>query len=143
MVSVAAPDQAGILAQVARLVAMEDVNMLGFILDASGIHLLVRDHETVLKALRLGDLDGTARAVREVVLEDRAGSLAELCERLGAAGIEIVTAFGVVAAGAGRMFIAVSDWPRAEPILQAHARREEPSPPPTSWVRRLFGKASL
>lgn len=119
VVSVAARNEPGALAKVARLVATHNVNMRGFVVDDAGIHLLTSKMTDVETALKKGRLAFTSRQVHEVILEDRVGSLADLCERLAAAGIDIVTAFGLTTSGAGRVYINVDDLKRAAPILAA------------------------
>ncbi len=119
VVSVAARNEKGALAKVARLIATHNVNFGGFVVDDAGIHVLTSNLADVQAALAEGRLKSTAREVHEVVLEDRVGSLADLCERLAAAGIDIVTAFGLTTAGAGRVYINVNDLKRAAPILAA------------------------
>ncbi len=119
VVSIAARNETGALAKVARLVATHKINMRGFIADEAGIHLLTSNRAEVEATLAKGKLKFSTREVHEVLLEDRVGSLADLCERLAAARIDIVTAFGLTTAGAGRVYINVDDLKRAGPILAA------------------------
>lgn len=117
--SVKARDEPGALARVARLLAAHNINLRGLVVDGTGIHLLTHALAPVLAALEENGLPYQEQEVHEVLLEDRPGALADLCERLGKAGINIVTAFGVATGSAGRIYISVTDLPHAAPIIDS------------------------
>ncbi|MEA3203602.1 MAG: domain pair [Thermoplasmata archaeon] len=117
LVSVLIRDEPGALARVARLLAAHNINLRGLMVDAAGINLLTTSLPAARAALDDSALRYTVQEVHEVLLEDHPGTLADLCERLAHAGINIVTAFGVSTGSAGRIYINVSDLPRAAPII--------------------------
>jgi hypothetical protein len=117
LVSVQIRDEPGALARVARLLAAHNINLRGLMVDAAGINLLTTSLPSARAALDDNALRYDWQEVHEVLLEDHPGTLADLCERLAHAGINIVTAFGVSTGSAGRIYINVSDLPRAAPII--------------------------
>ncbi len=116
---VLAKDEVGSLARIARALASERINLEGFAVDSSGVQLVTRDREHAEQALEADGLAFLVDEVHEVVLQDRPGALADLCERLAAVGINIATAFGVATGAAGRIYIRVNDLPHAAPILDS------------------------
>jgi hypothetical protein len=119
LLSIQARDEPGALGRVTRLMGERRINLRGFVVDGAGVHLLTDAPAQATAALDAAKFRYKATPVHEVLLEDRAGSLAELCDQLASAGINIVTAFGVATGGAGRLYIQVSDLARAAPILNA------------------------
>lgn len=144
LVSIAARDEPGALARVTRQLANHRINLQGFVVDSAGIQVLTKDLAEAANALQEGGFRYSAAEVHEVILEDRPGSLADLCERLAAVGINITASFGVATGSAGRIYINVSDLPRAAPIIDSlsrgavlvHARlgRIGGAPPPQQQV---------
>lgn len=131
LVAVAARDERGVLAWVTSNLARWEVNLKGFVVDPAGMQLLVSDLRALCKALDEMGFLYRVTEVNEVILEDRPGTLAALCQELADQGIGICTAFGVsTGGGAGRIYLDVTDWKRAEPILSAH--HVEATPPPTN-----------
>jgi hypothetical protein len=122
LVQIAARDELGALARVTRCLADHRINLQGFVVDSAGIQVLTSELTEAATALQEGGFRYSASEVHEVILEDRPGSLAELCERLAAVGINITASFGVATGSAGRIYINVSDLPRAAPILDAMSR---------------------
>ncbi len=120
LVSVAARDEPGALAWVTRNVARWHVNLRGFVVDPAGMQLLVTDLGGLCKALDEMGFLYRVTEVHEVVLEDRPGSLAALCQQLADEGIGICSSFGVASGQAGRIYLDVTDLERAAPILAAH-----------------------
>ena len=117
VITVAIRDEPGALALVSRQLADWHINLKGVVADPSGMRFLTDDHEAISKALdEVGFLYRVAE-VQQVVLDDRPGALAALCSRLAYAGINIESVFGVASGHAGHVFIEVSDWERAAPIL--------------------------
>ncbi|HEX2066947.1 MAG TPA: ACT domain-containing protein [Candidatus Thermoplasmatota archaeon] len=100
LVSVHVRDEPGALARIARLLAAHNINLRGLMVDATGIHLLTTSLADAQAALDDNLLRYEVQEVHEVLLEDHPGTLADLCERLAQAGINIVTAFGVSAPAA-------------------------------------------
>lgn len=120
LVAVAARDERGVLAWVTSNLARWEVNLKGFVVDPAGMQLLVSDLRALCKALDEMGFLYRVTEVNEVVLEDRPGTLAALCQELADAGIGICTAFGVATGNSGRIYLDVTDWKRAEAILDAH-----------------------
>lgn len=123
LVSVSARNQPGVLARVSRVFAQRGINFPAFIADDSGLHFVTKDRAATVAALGEAGLAYSTTEVAEVVLEDRPGSLAELCEELARAEIDIEVAFGVVNQGGGRIYIHVDDVKRAAPILNSMTGR--------------------
>ena len=143
LVSVAVEDEPGMLAQVARALADGNINVDAFAADPAGIHLVTREMKPMKAAIEGLGFQTSVEEVHEIVLEDRPGALANICEALAAAGINIQSAFGMAAGFAGRIFVNVSDMPRAAPILEAASRRPvgpganlKGAPPATAKGRR-------
>lgn len=113
----ALPDRPGMLAKVARALADRSVNIQGFVVDHSGIHLLVADIGPSMAALQSASVPFSAQAVHEVILEDRPGALAEMCERLASRGVNIVNGLGLATANSGRIYVSVDDAHAAAPII--------------------------
>lgn len=122
LVSIAARDEPGALARVTRQLANHRINLQGFVVDSAGIQVLTKDLAQAATALQEGGFRYSASEVHEVILEDRPGSLADLCERLAAVGINIASSFGVATGAAGKIYINVSDLPRAAPIIDSLSR---------------------
>jgi hypothetical protein len=122
LVQIAARDEPGALARVTRRLANHHINLQGFVVDSAGIQVLTSDLTEAAVALQEGGFRYAASEVHEVILEDRPGSLADLCERLAAVGINITASFGVATGSAGRIYINVSDLPRAAPIIDSMSR---------------------
>ena len=91
LVSIAARDEPGALARVTRQLANHRINLQGFVVDSAGIQVLTKDLALAATALQEGGFRYSATEVHEVILEDRPGSLADLCERLAAVGINIAS----------------------------------------------------
>ncbi len=119
LVSVTARNQIGVLARVSRQFARRGINFPAFVADDSGIHFVTKDRAAAVTALQEAGLVYVTTEVHEVLLEDRPGSLADLCEQLAAAEIDIEVAFGVTNNGTGRLYIHVDDLKRAAPILNS------------------------
>lgn len=119
LVQVVARDEPGALARVTRQLADHRVNLQGFVVDSAGIQVLTRHLQQAIAALEGGGFRYTFDEVHEVILEDRPGSLADLCERLAQLGINISASFGVATGSAGRIYISVSDLPRAAPVIDS------------------------
>jgi hypothetical protein len=116
--NIEARNRPGALARVCRRMALYGINLEGFVADQAGIQVLVKDEGPARQALAEGGFEFTVKQVHEVQLEDRPGTLAELAERLAAAGINIETAFGLASSHRGRIYLDVSDLARAAPILE-------------------------
>lgn len=108
------------LAGVTGLFARSEINIKGFVVDSAGMQLLVTDVKRVKRTLDQIGFEYKTKEVHEVILEDRPGALAELCEDLADFGINIVSAFGVATGMAGRVYLDVSDAKRAAAILQTY-----------------------
>lgn len=124
LVHVVARDEPGALARVTRQLANHRINLLGFVVDSAGIQVLTKQVQPTIDALEAGGFQYVYDEVHEVILEDRAGSLADLCERLADLGINISASFGVATGSAGRIYISVSDLPRAAPVIDVLSKGE-------------------
>ena len=119
LVAVAVRDEPGTLAWITRHLAKWHLNLKGFVVDPAGMQLLVTDLHTLCTALGEMGLIYRVTEVKEVVLDDRTGALAEVAERLAEEGINICTAFGVAAGASARIYLDVTDIERAAPILDS------------------------
>lgn len=124
LVQVAARDEPGALARVTRQLADHRINLQGFVVDSAGIQVLTRQIQQTIVALEEGRFRYAYDEVHEVILEDRPGSLADLCERLAELGINISASFGVAHGSSGRIYISVSDLPRAAPVIDSLSKGE-------------------
>jgi hypothetical protein len=117
---VEAPDRAGTLARIARALAKANINVQGFTVGPGGIKLVTQQGDLAAKTIRALGAKCGVTYVQEVQIPDRPGALAELCERLAGAGVSLTDAFGVGTGFAGRIYLNVSDFSRAGPILAAY-----------------------
>jgi len=125
---VEAPDRTGILARIARALAKSGINVEGFVADASGIQIVSHQGDLAASIVRsLGCRCGVTY-VQEIRLPDQPGALAELCERLANAGVNLPTAFGAGTGGTARVYLSVSDVRRAGPIIASYAQPASPAP---------------
>lgn len=122
LVSVKVADKPGMLAAVTTALAEGNINVDAFAADPSGIHLATRDPKAAKAAIEKAGFKVTTEAVQEIILEDRPGALANVCRALADAGINIPSAFGMAAGFAARIFIRVTDMPRAAPVLEKASR---------------------
>ncbi len=120
LIDVDARDEKGVLAWITSNLARWDLNLKGFVADRGGVQLLVTDLGTMGAALDEIGYTYTVTEVHEVILEDRPGALATLCQALSDEGISILTAFGIATGQSGRVYLAVDDLKHAAPILSAH-----------------------
>ncbi|MHB8633589.1 MAG: ACT domain-containing protein [Thermoplasmatota archaeon] len=111
------PDEPGELAQLARALADRGVNLHGLMVTPSGIDLLLRNLDVAQSVLRAAGYTFATQAVHEVVLDDRPGALAEMCEKLAANQVNIVCALGLSNGPNGRIYVTVNEESRAAPIL--------------------------
>lgn len=116
---VLAKDEPGALARITRALATERINLEGFAVDSAGIQLVTRNREAAENALWTAGIAYLVDEVHEVILQDRPGALADLCERLAAVNVNIATAFGVANGSAGRIYVRVNDLQHAAPIIDA------------------------
>ncbi len=112
-------DRPGVLARIGQVLGAAGINIDGlsaFTGQGKGlVHLLVGDTERALEELSNAGFD--VRAARDVVvvaIEDRPGALAEYCEKLADAGINIEQAY---LATNNRLVVVTDDTPRAREIL--------------------------
>lgn len=119
LVAVAVRDEPGTLAWITRHLARWQLNLKGFVVDPAGMQLLVTDMHTLATALGEMGLIYRVTEVREVVLDDRPGALAEVTERLAQEGINICTAFGLATGASARIYLDVTDIERAAPIIDS------------------------
>jgi hypothetical protein len=112
-------DRPGVLARLGEVAGAAGVSILGvsaFTGEGRGlVHVLVDDAETALKVF--ADAGFEVRAAREVLvveLEDRPGTLGQVCRRLAEAGINVQQAY---TASASRLVLAVDDLPAARELL--------------------------
>jgi hypothetical protein len=117
LVTVTVRNQTGVLARISRQFSRRGVTIPAFVADSSGLHLVTGDLLAMGEALKELGLLYKSTEVHEVILEDRPGSRADLSEALARAGIDIPVAFGVTAAGSGRLYLRVDQVERAAPIL--------------------------
>jgi hypothetical protein len=117
------PAERGLLARLMRRLAQLRVDVRGFVADEAGLKLVVDDLPSIESALLSLGIAYEVRAVHEVTIEDRPGALAELLERLSAAGVGIVTAFACADGARGRVFVSLYEEARAAQVLDLVAER--------------------
>lgn len=105
------PDERGALAVLARTLAEANVNIDGFVANRGGVQLLTRHADQARKALDGAAYHYQSRAVEEVKLAEKPGSLAGLCERLAWDWTSIESGFGLATGNSARVFLQVKQEP--------------------------------
>jgi hypothetical protein len=113
LIHVHLPDERGALARLARTLAEAKVNIDGFVANRGGVQVLTRDIAQAEKALRQAAYHFKSEAVREVTLEEKPGSLANLSEKLAWDWATIDTGFGLATGKTARVFLQVRENPPA------------------------------
>lgn len=93
---------------------LADVEVDGFSIGGDRARLLVHDGDGVLAALHGAGFGGEAHPVAAVRTD---GPTEDLCERLGALGIELELHFGPMR---GAAYIRLADLEKATPVLTEH-----------------------
>ena len=105
------PDERGALARLARTLAEAKVNIDGFVANRGGVQVLTRDLSKAEKALKQSAYHFKVVAVRELVLDEKPGSLANLSEKLAWDWTSIDTGFGMATGKTARVFLQVRENP--------------------------------
>lgn len=103
------PDERGALARLSRALAEAKVNIEGFVANAGGVQVLTKDKAKAEKAMRHSAYHFRSVPVREVTLEEKPGSLANLSERLAWDWTSIETGFGLATGKTARVFLEVHE----------------------------------
>jgi len=99
------PDERGALARLARALAEAKVNIDGFVANRGGVQVLTRQEAKAATALKESGYHFRAVPVREVTLEEKTGSLANLSERLAWDWTAIDAGFGLATGKTARVFL--------------------------------------
>jgi hypothetical protein len=108
----------GALATVARVLADAKVNIDGFMANEGGVQLLTDHVDAARRALDAAAYHYTVMPVQEVLLAEKPGSLAGLCENLAWQWAHIDAGFGMATGNTARVY------------LQVHEEVPDLSPPP-------------
>jgi hypothetical protein len=104
----------GALATLARTLADAKVNIDGFMANRSGVQLLTAHEAAARKALDAAAYHYESMPVEEVLLAEKPGSLAGLCENLAWQWTNIDIGFGMATGDNSRVYLRVQeDKPRA------------------------------
>lgn len=125
--SLAVRDETGSLAWITRDLAEHNINLRGFVVDPAGMQLLVTDLARTRAALDAMGFLYRITEVHEAELDDRPGSLSQLCHDLAAQRINIIMAFGVAGDDCGRVYLDVDVMPEAAPIVAKYRKRPRTS----------------
>lgn len=121
--SLAVRDETGSLAWITRDLAQHHINLRGFVVDPAGMQLLVTDLAGTRAALDAMGFLYRITEVHEAELDDRPGSLSQLCNELAAQHINISMAFGVAGDDCARVYLDVDVMAVAAPIVAKYRRR--------------------
>ncbi|HUP00293.1 MAG TPA: hypothetical protein VM737_02070 [Gemmatimonadota bacterium] len=120
-ISVFIENRPGQLGNLCDVLAEESINIQAIMVpsgtDYGIVHLIVDRHDGALQALGERSYRTYTSRVLDVELEDHPGALARLADRLSEEKIDIKYAYSAVAAGRGRLILAVSDAERASRLL--------------------------
>lgn len=120
-ISVFVENQPGRLGALCDVLAEEGINIQAMMVpsgtDYGIVHVIVDRHEAALQALESRTYRTYTSRVLDVELEDHPGALARVADRLAEGNVDIKYAYSAVAAGRGRVILAVSDAERAQKIL--------------------------
>ncbi len=123
-ISLSLPNRPGMLAEVARLLAKERINLAAISVDSTPtrgrIRMIVSDPERAEGLLALRGYTVEKREMIAVRLEDRAGSFLKVLEALARAKVNITSVAILVTRDGGRALVALSsdDPTRARKVLQ-------------------------
>lgn len=99
----------GALASLARTLADAKVNIDGFMANRGGVQVLTSQEAAARKALDAAAYHYTSMLVQEVLLAEKPGSLAGLCENLAWEWTNIDVGFGMATGGSARVFLRVHE----------------------------------
>lgn len=108
----------GALATVARVLADAKVNIDGFMANQGGVQLLTNHLDAARRALDAAAYHYSVTPVEEVLLAEKPGSLASLCENLAWQWANIDAGFGMATGNTARVY------------LQVHEEVPDLAPPP-------------
>ncbi len=108
----------GALATLARTLADAKVNIEGFMANRAGVQVLTADEAAARKALDGAAYHYQSMPVEEVVLAEKPGSLAGLCENLAWQWTNIDVGFGMASGDKSRVYLRI----REEAPEAAHRR---------------------
>jgi hypothetical protein len=114
----------GVLAQVTRIIAQAKINILAMTMTDSSEHGVLRlvgqDPDHLRKALAGLNLPTTETEVLVVTMANRTGALAEVCQRLADAHINISYAYCTTGASGGKTksIFKVADTKKAMKVLK-------------------------
>ncbi len=132
---IAVRNEPGALARVTRYLANWHVDLKGFVVDPAGMQLLTEDADAARRAFDEAGIVTMMSPVLEFSLTDRPGALAQVCQRLADANIDIVSAFGVAVGSTNRICILANDMARAAPIIEAFNRGAPVAASRPPWAR--------
>jgi hypothetical protein len=124
----------GVLAQVSRQIAQARINILAMTMTDSSEHgvlrLVVEESDRLRTALAALNLPTTETDVLLVDMPNRPGALAEICNRLAEAHINISYAYCTTGASGGRTkgIFKVADTKKAIKLLSAHQPKHREKP---------------
>jgi hypothetical protein len=101
----------GALATLARTLADAKVNIEGFVANRAGVQLLTTQEAAARKALDGAAYHYKSMAVQEVLLAEKPGSLAGLCENLAWQWTNIDVGFGMAVGDKSRVYLRVHEDP--------------------------------
>lgn len=99
----------GALATLARTLADAKVNIDGFMANRAGVQLLTSHEAAARKALNAAAYHYESMPVEEVLLAEKPGSLAGLCENLAWQWTNIEVGFGMATADNSRVYLRVHE----------------------------------
>ena len=121
LVTVSVPNEPGALAKVAATLSEGGVQVEGVQVVTRGVHgeaqFLVRDGRKALEALQSGGFPGKQEPVHVITLSNHQGALADVCQRLAGAGINIEGLFGTTYGKAGTLAMMTDDNVAAAKVL--------------------------
>lgn len=126
LVSVSIPNEPGALAKVTTVLAQGGVSVDGATVAPKGgsgeATFLVKDGPKCLKVLEEAGFPGKRVDAYVLTLSNHQGALADICQRLSAAGINIEQLFGTTYGKAGSVAMVTDDNAGAAKILENLSR---------------------
>ncbi|MES2153831.1 MAG: hypothetical protein V4510_01710 [bacterium] len=99
----------GALATLARTLADAKVNIEGFVANRGGVQLLTAHEAAARKALDAAAYHYKSMPVEEILLAEKPGSLAGLCENLAWQWTNIDVGFGMATGNASRVYLRLDE----------------------------------
>lgn len=121
VIRAAIPDEPGALAKLTMILAERGIQVEGVNLVPKGrrgeAQFLVRDGEKTLEALKNAGFTGSREDVQVLTLSDERTALADVCQRLAKAGINIEGCFGTTYGKQGTFVLMTDDNRAAGEVL--------------------------